>query len=475
MSDRKQSPSNRRPLPEPTPNQNNKPVASEAPVAPNNFYSSSKPPPLPLRPVHPSTSPGSTHTRYKPPSPPPYPPGEGTPFREPELISEEPISDVDEIPGLITDDAHPQEQSAWHNNQWSSESWQQSTHFGGSTSGWGDWSGGPVQTDWGFNSASKKIAPIDGTDDDEERNWWDPSVRNKCRRPGPGILPPLLEDSLHHPDHTLFSVKVEGAPPATRTEPADRNSISSLSTSSSLSSAPSQVISSSPPVATSPPPPPPPTEDDLINVVPHPNAYYCRKHNGWIILQWKESSVLPPLARSFKENPLQPLPDQSRRKQTHNCIKEESAWHKGNKTHHFHVYADAVSARKLTPAFHRREWEEAEKMKLKRRRVTALNLGDGMDIDKLADDVKEDAEDEGDLLDLYICCQCSLYCVASKVIPGVIPPKFIEDFVQSKQDHPAIGKNGPESVVTGWETILTYVSDSDNFIVTESIRQCSRE
>ena len=466
MSDRNHSPSYRRPLPDPTPNQNSKPVTSQAPVAPNNFYASNKPPPLPSRPVHPPTSPGSSHTRYKPPSPPPYDAGDGTPFREPELVSEEPISDMDDIPGLIADDTNSHEQNAWYANDWSSDSWQQSTHIGGSTPGWADsgWSSGPS---WGFNSAAKKFAPIDGTDDEEERNWWDPSVRNKYRRPGPGILPPLLEDSLHHPDHTLFSVKVEGSPD-TRTGPADTRNSASLSSSAGPSLASSQNPSSSSSVSTSAPLSPPPTEDDLINVIPHPNAYYCRKHNGWIILQWKESSVLPPLAKSFKENPLQPLPDQTRRKQTHNCIKAESAWDRGNKTHHFHVYTDAVSAHKLTPAFHRREWEAAEKMKLKRRRVTALNLPDRMDIDKIADDVK-DAEDEGDLLDLYICCQCSLYCVASKVIPGVIPPKFIEDFVRSKQEHPTIGKNGSESVVTGWETVLTYVSNSDTLIVIESV------
>ena len=45
--------------------------------------------------------------------------------------------------------------------------------------------------------------------EDEEMNWWNQAIREKHRRPGSGVLPPLLEDMLHDPDHSLFSVKVD--------------------------------------------------------------------------------------------------------------------------------------------------------------------------------------------------------------------------------------------------------------------------
>jgi ubiquitin carboxyl-terminal hydrolase 25/28 len=79
-----------------------------------------------------------------------------------------------------------------------------------------------------------------------------------------------------------------------------------------------------------------------------------------------------------------------------------------------------------------------------------------MDADKMEEDTPHD-DDDGDLLDLWVCCQCSLYCVVSDVIPGVIPLKFSEEFTQNRHDNPVIGKNGEESVVIGWETFLTYV------------------
>jgi len=87
---------------------------------------------------------------------------------------------------------------------------------------------------------------------------------------------------------------------------------------------------------------------------------------------------------------------------------------------------------------------------------------DGLNMEKIqsfVDDyrMQDEEEDQSDLLDLYICCQCSVYCVASDIIPGVIPRKVHEAFVQDKQDHPSIDRTGEMAVMVGWYTVIKYV------------------
>lgn len=144
------------------------------------------------------------------------------------------------------------------------------------------------------------------------------------------------------------------------------------------------------------------------------------------------------------------------------CIGEgEQPFGQVNKTHHFHRYAKAVDARKLNPPFLRNEWEKAEKVKQKRRQVTLIL--DDFDVEKMgavADDEMEDdqnEDEEGDLLDMYVCCQCSFYCVASGVIPGVIPRKHFDEFIRDKREHPPVGKSGELAIITGWETLIMCV------------------
>jgi ubiquitin carboxyl-terminal hydrolase 25/28 len=204
----------------------------------------------------------------------------------------------------------------------------------------------------------------------------------------------------------------------------------------------------------------PPTADDVRMAVPHPNAYYCPKENGWIILSWKSSSVAPPLAESFQDSPHPPLPDQDRRKRTESCVVDSTnPFGQSNKTHHFHRYENAIDAHKLTPPFRGEEWEEIESIKLKRR--TATFITDDFDVTKMSvDDIdamvanESESDAEGRLLDLYVCCQCSFYCVASGIIPGVIPRKCIDEFAKEKRNNPPVGKTGDQAVATAFETIL---------------------
>ena len=67
-------------------------------------------------------------------------------------------------------------------------------------------------------------------------------------------------------------------------------------------------------------------------------------------------------------------------------------------------------------------------------------------------------DEEGDLLDLYVCCQCSVYCMSSGVIPGVIPRKYLEPFIKDKRDHPKPGKSGEVTVLKSLELFAKCVS-----------------
>ncbi|KAL4250299.1 hypothetical protein ABKN59_003113 [Abortiporus biennis] len=354
---------------------------------------------------------GSSHTGYIAPtaSPPSYA-RETSSFREPELVV---CTEEDEIPGLlpITDDNYA---SSW-----------------------------PTQPDYspwarGWDATASKKIDIDGRDEDEEDKWWDKETLERCNRPGPGVLPPLLSDLLHNPEHTLYSITAS-APMTART-----------ATATAPSSSPSAPV----------PYPYAPSADEIRTAIPHPNAYYCKEHNGWVLLSWCSSSVLPTLAPSFV--PSSPLPDQTRRKYTLSCVSDgEQPFGQSNRTHHFHRYPRAVDARSLTTPFKRADWEEDQIRKRKRRKVTLVldpsEVSQAMKDYSMQDE--KDDEPEGDLLDLYICCQCSTYCLVSEVIPGVIPPKFLEEVAKEKFAHPALDRTPKATVIAGLETISTIIQN----------------
>jgi ubiquitin carboxyl-terminal hydrolase 25/28 len=99
-----------------------------------------------------------------------------------------------------------------------------------------------------------------------------------------------------------------------------------------------------------------------------------------------------------------------------------------NKTHHFHKYEKAVDSHKLTPPFRQDEWQIFESLKLERRAGTIVLPDPDINTVEVDDNMEKKTEDdEGKLLDLYVCCQCSFYCVASGVIPGVISRKYIDE------------------------------------------------
>ncbi|KAH9033483.1 hypothetical protein EDB85DRAFT_2289382 [Lactarius pseudohatsudake] len=446
-----------------------------APIPPTTFYGnqvqSQRPPPLPNRPAAPALGSAST-SHYT------IQASEKSPFREPELVqddSDQPAQNYSTDQGArpFVYNTPPQEEG-WGNIQegpWPA----QGGHFYGNTTSdpfaqtdrwvasappptWGTFEDG-----WATGSARRSV-PIDGRNDIEETRWWDTQVREAHARPGQGILPPILADRLHNPEHTLFSVTVTppdlkpslppapAQPPPTQSESPKQHrssdSGSSLHGGSSLSAhVPSACF---------------PTADEARTAVPHPNAYYCRKHNGWVLLIWKSSSVNPPLARSFTGT----LPDQSRRRSTNSCVSDgEQPMGPANVTHHFHAYERAVDARRLTHPFNASEWEHEERSKLRHRKMTLR--GDDTttattELEQAVDDARMEVEREdceGDLLDLYVCCQCSFYVIASDVIPGVVPVKLLEDLVKNRVENPPPDKSGELAALITLETILTIIEN----------------
>ena len=446
--DNPDTPKTRRPLPTPgapVAQGPSTPVLTSSPVPASIFYATQRPPPLPTRPKNS----GSSHTAYVAPQ---EPPRYGSPafnnnsggFREPELVADDIITEDDNtVPDLIPHDAisgwttdikTPYDVDGhWDGNHWSKESsdWNHMTN-----SSWAPGSTGQgLEFDkMDYMNRTDHEFMIDGRVDHEEIGWWNPNEREKANRPGPGFLSPVLAELLHNSNHSLFSINV--SPP-----PLVLLSHTASSSTASTSADQSAVI--------------PPTDDEIRTAVPHPNAYYCPKDNGWVILSWKSSSVPPPLARSFgSSNP--PLPDQAKRRRTGSCIEQgDQPFGKTNKTHHFHKYEKAVDSHKLMPPFRQDEWQNIENKKQRRGgRIISQESIKLVNVDDVAAEVleQETGDDEGMLLDLYVCCQCSLYCVASGVIPGVIPRKCIDEVIRDKRNNPPLGKTGDQAVVNALET-----------------------
>ena len=384
------------------------PTVTETPVTPATFYSTptpttvrqQQPPPLPAR----RHNAGSSFTSYQQID------GE---YREPELVQDDQTPHPPQtVPGTWSGSTDIP--TTWGANR---PEWGQPGEV------WHDAWGGEYSQDWG-NFAVQGVN-IDGRTEEEESNWWDPTARQTHNRPGPGILPTLLENYLHNADHTLFSVSA--SPPEVK--PRHRSSESHPSISH--------------------PPVNPPSADDVRRSIPHPNAYYCRRHNGWVLLLWKSSAMEPPLSKSHDGRP---LPDITRRRKTHSCVDESpQSVAQANKTHHFHYYKAAVDASKITTPFKRADWEHHSRPKSRRRQSVPLDHSNASTPSLAANDSHEP---EGDLLDLYVCCQCSLYCVVSNVIPGVIPQRTFEAFVKEKLEHPHVGKTPIMSVAIALDTVL---------------------
>jgi ubiquitin carboxyl-terminal hydrolase 25 len=127
------------------------------------------------------------------------------------------------------------------------------------------------------------------------------------------------------------------------------------------------------------------------------------------------------------------------------CIgNSEQPFGPANITHHFHTYEHTIDAHHLMHPFNMSEWENEEhsklhhhKMTLQGNKLTSVVTVLEQVLNNIQMDI--DPEDsEGDLLDLYVYCQCS-YMIALDVIPGVIPVKLLEDLVKKQGGEPTAG------------------------------------
>ena len=265
------------------------------------------------------------------------------------------------------------------------------------------------------------VVNIGGRDLDEEMAWWNADLRNACQRPGPGILPSALTDLLHDAEHSLLSVVV--TPP--QVGPPEQCVYSNIFAVTSCTGTVQQPVT------------PPPTPNEVYTAIPHPHAFYCHSHNGWVVITWKSLTALPPLAKSFPNSSAPLLYDQSRK--VASCVGGEQPH--VNKTHHFHAFKKAVDGRDLNPPFHHTDWESLVETHL----------------ENLEDEVLQNEDKQGHLFDLYLCCQCSVYCVVSEVISGVIPMEHIEKFRHQKLNNPQPGRNGEMTLAIAWGTFLKFV------------------
>lgn len=451
--DNSDAPKARRPLPTPgvapNPPRPSTPIQrplQRAPIEPSSFYGTTTTsaslkaaPPLPARSRMPSNLSTSHTATVDPPRYDHSPAG----YREPELIvDEEPMDDT--MPDLISQDTD--------SNGWTKSSW---------NTGWEETAPASSTYDMMDMFASKHDSdlPIDGRIDREELNWWNEEERKKGGRPGPGLLPPMLAEELHNPNHRLYSLHIVGTPDFTPQNPPTSARLDQTPSSTYGSSSP-QPPHSATPLTNSPslgqPPFIPPTEEEVRTAIPHPNAYYCPKENGWVILSWKSSNMTPPTAESFVSS--LPFPEQYRRRRTSNCITSHSrTYGNGNKTHHFHQYRRAVDSLQLSPPYAEDSWMSHDSAKHKNRSKTVVN-----DIDRLRSEVVEESREStsrkkqksGIMLDLYMCCQCGLYCTVSPLIPGVVPRKYMDELLRDKRNNPPPGKTGEVSVANGVDTLL---------------------
>lgn len=234
----------------------------------------------------------------------------------------------------------------------------------------------------------------DGQNTDQlQDEWWDPHARARWPRPGPGLLPPAAWNAMHDTDHALATVTV--------TPPTADDLVAAVGTST----------------AQIPPDFAMPAPEDVRTAVPHPNAYYCRAENGWVLLETKRSTVMPALRHLPKDAR---LPDNDRRtKAASPCS--------GPEPHHFHRYTDAGDGEALTTPYAQREWEP-----------------------KLSD-----------RMTAFVCCNCSLYTlVSSCIIPGVVPGTWLDQFAQERANFPTPGRTGEDMVVQGFLAILRCVPRS---------------
>ncbi|KAF5383997.1 hypothetical protein D9757_006974 [Collybiopsis confluens] len=388
----------------------------------------------------------------------------------------------------------------------------------------------------------------------EEEHFWNHDYIDATHRPGPGLLAPALCEEIEKRvnDTEVFKVELEMG----KLEIFSSGSVSSSASISlppsreNTSPPPAPTTEHAPKPKKSKSSPPrldpfhvTPSREEYHAALPHPNAFYSPKENSWIFLSWGSSSTLPPLAKEFT-TPETPkgnkaihssryvLPKQKVRLESHNCLEEDEKdttiigngkseaemRRKRNLTHHFHHYPKAVDASKLdvpfplqAPAYPSKSYSAPTKQPIRagtlpdksmtldaihetteaREPFNAAAIADSF-VDEPSE-LPEIAQGPPLLLDLFVCCQCSLYVLASPApsdslpdskyslfvssetavssaspdssewtsasLRGVIPGELWKAFIQDRLANPVLGFGKEQTLIHSLETLLIVIQN----------------
>jgi ubiquitin carboxyl-terminal hydrolase 25/28 len=271
-------------------------------------------------------------------------------------------------------------------------------------------------------------------DGNNEKMWWNASNRKALRPLGPGFLPVLTASKIHEESHTLMAITVT---------PPDLP-IGTVDTGSDTSRPFKQ-----------------PRQSDVTSAVPHPNAYYCSKCNGWVIVRSALTSE-PPIYSSYKDAcPELNFPsarvDKRCNSQWHSLYGGGSGGPDPLEAHHYHLYEDSIPSTSLNPPFARSSWEQPPCLPRKlcsQHESTTENfwkLPTNIMLEVEPEEMHDGVDRTADYLDLYACCVCTqnIY-VTRKVIPGVVSPRLLMDL---RRERAGVDRN-PARVAIAFEFII---------------------
>ncbi|PVG00890.1 cysteine proteinase [Serendipita vermifera] len=245
-------------------------------------------------------------------------------------------------------------------------------------------------------------------EDANEEMWWNPAKRDALRPLGPGMLPVLAASTIHLDSHELSKLSV--------TNPDIPHSSSSEATYQ------------------------PPSGDEVREAIPHQNAYYCAKCNGWVIIQ-KARTIHPPVYATYKTDcPDLHFPTSRSLQKDVDCNSQNmtSFNPRPDSAHHYHHYQDAIPSTSINPPFRRNSWEPPanlpQKVEYFWKHPTSVML-------TLDPQVEHTGIEAGvDYLDLYACCECmtNIY-VSRQTIPGVVSPRLLANLQRERSINDKLG------------------------------------
>lgn len=278
---------------------------------------------------------------------------------------------------------------------------------GSDNGGWAPWGETSPQTLYPFITTEEE--DVDSEFMPPVKDWWSLSFQTlTSSRPGPGFLPPRLEQVLDL--ESLYLVNVTDVP--------------------SLEGVPEGVS--------------PVTLDEVQNCMPG-HMYFAPRQQGWRYIRHLEDPSLSLLHTT----PDRPLPATHIRSRRVDCAHPDANLHKLAKevTHHYHLYPSSVDSSDL-PDSPLRHLARLPTSSLAEVSVSS----DQMDEDQTTSIAYETPN--GYLLDVYACALCHVYIVASPMIPAIIPRDKHEALSNRLRENPPAGITPVGSMVRAWELII---------------------